>query len=87
MSQCHCLMNWREYLTVDPTILAGKPVIRGSRLSVDFILGLLGEGWDQTDILRNYPGIQPQDIAACHQYASEMLASERIYPLPVLVPA
>jgi uncharacterized protein (DUF433 family) len=64
-------------------VLAGKPVIRGSRLAVDFVVGLLGQGWTEADILRNYPGITHEDIAACLQYASEILQSEKVYPAAI----
>ena len=60
-------MNWRDRITLDAAVLAGKPVVRGSRLAVDFIVGLLGQGWTEADILRNYPGITHDDIAACRQ--------------------
>jgi uncharacterized protein (DUF433 family) len=73
-------MNWRDRITLDAAVLAGKPVVRGSRLAVDFIVGLLGQGWSEADILRNYPGITHEDIAACLQYASEILRSERCIP-------
>jgi uncharacterized protein (DUF433 family) len=63
-------MNWRDHITLDASVLAGKPVIRGSQLAVDFIAGLLGQGW--TDIVRNYPGITHDDIAACLHYATEI---------------
>jgi len=54
---------------------------RDTRLAVDFIVGLLGQGWTQADILRNYPGVTHDDIAACLQYASETLQAEKVYPL------
>ena len=75
-------MAWQDRITIDQSILAGKPVIRDSRLSVDFILGLLGQDWTEADILRNYPGITHDDIAACLAYASEVLRAEKVYPLP-----
>jgi len=74
-------MIWRDRIVIDPTVLAGKPVIRGTRLAVDFILSLLGQGWSESDILRNYPGLAHEDIAACLQYASEVLQAEKVYPL------
>ena len=73
-------MDWRDKIDLNPSVLAGKPVVRGSRLSVDFILGLMGQGWTEIDVLRNYPGITHEDIAACLQYASEILQSEKVYP-------
>lgn len=74
-------MNWRDRITIDPTVLAGKPVIRGTRLAVDLILSLLGQGWSESDVFRNYPGLAHEDVAACLQYASEVLQAEKVYPL------
>lgn len=74
-------MNWQEHITVHPDVLVGKPVIKGTRLSVDFILGLLAQGWPEKEILRNYPGISGDDIRACLAYASETLRLEKVYPL------
>jgi uncharacterized protein (DUF433 family) len=67
-------------IVLDPSILAGKPVIRGTRLSVDFIIGLMADGWEEPDILRNYPGLTHEDIAACLAYARDALRSEKVYP-------
>jgi uncharacterized protein (DUF433 family) len=76
-------MSWKDRIAFDVAILAGKPVIRGTRLAVDFIVGLLGQGWTEADILRNYPGITHEDISACLQYASEILQSEKVYPAAI----
>jgi len=67
-------------IVLDPTILAGKPVIRGSRIAVDFVIGLLADGWNDKDILHNYPGLSHDDIAACLAYARDALRSEKVYP-------
>ena len=69
-----------ERIVLDPAVLAGKPVIRGTRLSVEFIIGLLADGWSEADILRNYPGITRDDVAACLGYARDVLRSEKVYP-------
>ena len=74
-------MVWQERITIDPTILVGKPVIKGTRLAVEFIVDLLAHGWTEAEILRNYPGITPEDIRACLAYASALLHAERVYPL------
>ena len=74
-------MTWQERIVIDPEILVGKPVIRGSRLAVEFIVGLLGEGWSEEEILRNYPGLVKEDIQACLRYASATLQAEKVYPL------
>ena len=51
-------MDWREKITVDPEVAAGKPVIKGTRLTVDFILDLLAAGWTYEEILENYPQLE-----------------------------
>jgi len=53
-----------------PDVLAGKPVIRGTRLSVEFVIGLMADGWSEADILENYPGITHDDILACLRLCS-----------------
>lgn len=58
-------------IVVDPGILIGKPVVRGTRLSVEFLIGLLAQGWSEADILRNYPGLAHEDLLACLAYAQE----------------
>jgi uncharacterized protein (DUF433 family) len=67
-------------ITLDPKVLAGKPVIRGTRLSVEFVIGLMAEGWSETDILANNPGITHDDILACFAYARDTLSSEKVFP-------
>jgi uncharacterized protein (DUF433 family) len=67
-------------IVLDQTVLTGKPVIRGTRLSVDFIIGLMADGWAEADILRNYPGVAHEDVAACLAYARDMLRAEKVYP-------
>ena len=59
---------WRERITLDPRVLVGKPVIRGTRLSVEFIVSLAASGWTESQILENYPGITRDDILACLRY-------------------
>ena len=49
-------MNWQERIIIDPQILVGKPVIKGTRLAEEFIAVLLAQGWSDDEILRNYPG-------------------------------
>ena len=73
-------MSDHQRIVLDPAVLAGKPVIRGTRLSVDFIIGLLADGWSEADILRQYEGITRDDIAACLAYARDALTSEKVYP-------
>jgi uncharacterized protein (DUF433 family) len=73
-------MNWQERIVIDPGILVGKPIVRGTRLAVEFIVDLLAQGRSEAEILRNYPGLTHEDIQACLSYASAMLQTERVYP-------
>jgi uncharacterized protein (DUF433 family) len=74
-------MSWRDHITIDPRILVGKPAVKGTRISVEMVVDLLAAGWTQEQILNNYPTLQPDDIRACLAYASELLHSERVFPL------
>ena len=67
-------------IVLDPKVLSGKPVIRGTRLAVEFVLGLLADGWGEADILANYPGLTHDDIIACLAYARDTVSSERVFP-------
>jgi uncharacterized protein (DUF433 family) len=73
-------MTDHSRIVLDASVLVGKPVIRGTRLSVDFIIGLMADGWAEADILRNYPGITHEDVAACLAYARDALRAEKVYP-------
>jgi len=73
--------EWENRIEINPRILVGKLVVKGTRLSVEFIIDLLAQGWPESEILRNYPGLVQEDIQACLAYASAMLRSERVYPL------
>jgi uncharacterized protein (DUF433 family) len=61
-------------IALDPDILIGKPVIRGTRLAVEFVVGLMADGWTETDILKSYPGVTHEDLLACLAYARDTLA-------------
>ena len=73
-------MTEHPRITLAPDVLVGKPVIRGTRLSVEFVIGLMAEGWTETDILENYPGVTHDDIIACLAYARDALSSEKVFP-------
>ena len=71
--------DWQDRIEKVPGILRGKPVIKGTRISVELIVGYLAGGaWSEEDILTNYPGITPEDIEACRQFAA---TGERLYVL------
>lgn len=73
---------WRERIVVDPKILVGKPVIKGTRIAVELIIDLLARGYTHDQIIEQYDHITRADIQACLAYASETLRSERVYALP-----
>jgi uncharacterized protein (DUF433 family) len=75
-------MNWQNRITVDPNVLVGKPIVKGTRISVEFIVDLLGRGWTFEQILREYDHLTQEDIQACLAYASDILKSERVYLSP-----
>ncbi len=68
-------------ISSNPGILAGKPVVRGTRLSVEFILNLLAHGANTQEILEEYKGLQDADIQACLLFASKSLANASFMPL------
>lgn len=67
-------------IVLDPQVLAGKPIVRGTRLSVEFVLGLFAESWSEAEVLQNYPVLKCDDIRACLAYARDALAFEKVYP-------
>jgi uncharacterized protein (DUF433 family) len=71
-----------ERIVVDSEILAGKPIIRGTRLAVEFILELLAAGQSEQDLLAEYPGLTHEDILACLSYASYLAHEYKAYPVP-----
>ena len=74
-------MNWRNHIHTDPAILVGKPIVKGTRLSVDFLLGLLAEGWSEDQILENYPQLSHESLQAIFAFSAEVMREEVIYPL------
>ncbi len=68
-------------ITFNPQIFGGKPVIRGRRLAVEHVLGLLAAGDTSDTLLAAYPWLEPDDIRACLLYARKLVAQERIEPL------
>jgi uncharacterized protein (DUF433 family) len=70
-----------ERIVLDPKVMTGKPVIRGTRLTVDFILNLLAHGATEAEILREYAGLKHEDIRACYFFATKSLESTTFMPL------
>jgi uncharacterized protein (DUF433 family) len=72
-----------ERITINPQIFGGKPIIRGRRLAVEHVLGMLAAGDDFAVILKGYPWLEPADIQACLVYARRQVGNERIEPLDI----
>ena len=69
-------MNWKEHIIVNPDVLAGKPIVKGTRLSIEFLLGLLANGWTMDKIIQNYPQLSPTDLQAVFSFAQTCLQDE-----------
>lgn len=69
-------MSRQQYITVDPAILVGKPIIRGTRLSVELILDRLADGWTAEDLYAAYPALRPETLRAVLAMAAELVREE-----------
>ena len=69
-------MNWKDRIEVNPEVLVGKPIIKGSRISVELILDRLADGWSMEDVLTSYPHISREDVLAALSFASELFKEE-----------
>jgi len=74
-------MEWKDHIDIDPAVLVGKPVIKGTRIAVEFIMDLLAQGWSEQNIFENYPGITHEDVISCLRYTEQIIKTERIYAL------
>lgn len=77
-------MDWRQYIHSEEKILLGKPTVKGTRLSVEFILGLFANGWTIQQVLENYPGLTPESVQAVFVFVAECMQDESLYMLPFL---
>ncbi len=64
-------MNWQNRIISDKAVLLGKPTIKGTRLSVEFILERFANGWTEAQILENYPRLTREDLQAIHSYSNK----------------
>ena len=78
-------MDWRQYIHADPEILLGKPVVKGTRLAVDFILRLFAVGWTEQQVLENYPTLTEEALRAVFAFAAECMREEALYAVPARV--
>lgn len=73
--------DWRDRVVVDPKVLVGKPVIKGTRIAVELVIDLLARGYTREQVRGQYDHVTDEDIQACLAYAADVLRSERVYAL------
>jgi uncharacterized protein (DUF433 family) len=66
-------MNWKDYIVSDKEVLLGKPTIKGTRISVEHVVGLLAQGWGEAQILENYPRLTKESLQAVFTYIQECI--------------
>lgn len=74
-------MDWRAHIGSDRDILSGKPVVRGTRLAVDFVLDLFAAGWTHEQVLDSYPQLTPEALRAVFAFAAEAMHDESVYAM------
>ncbi|MBN1581303.1 MAG: DUF433 domain-containing protein [Anaerolineae bacterium] len=75
--------QFEQRISIDPKVMVGKPVIRGTRIPVELIVRMLAQGIPENDILEEYPRLQLEDIRAALAYAAQVLAHEDVFPLTI----
>lgn len=66
-------MNWKDYIISDKEVLLGKPTVKGTRISVEHIIGLLAQGWDEAQILENFPRLTKESLQGVFSYLQECI--------------
>ncbi len=74
-------MKWKDYIESNPEVLFGKPVLKGTRISVELILEKLGEGTSEDQLLKSYPNLSSKQIQACLLFAAQSLRGEVTFPV------
>jgi len=75
------MVNLTEHVEINPKILLGKPIIRGTRIPVELIVKLIAQGWKNEEIIKEYPALKEEDIRAALLYAEKVLEEEEIFSL------
>ncbi|ABD88050.1 DUF433 domain-containing protein [Rhodopseudomonas palustris] len=70
----------QDRIVIDPAVLGGQPVIRGTTITVESVIGLMADGWKEPDILAKHPALAPADIAACLSYARDLVHAKKVFP-------
>ena len=77
----HCSMNWQEYIISDQQVLLGKPIIKGTRISVELILELFSNGWSEAQILDSYPTLSTESLRSVFAYLKNCMQQELYFPI------
>jgi len=72
------MKNYQNFIEINHQILLGKPIVKGSRIAVEFILRKMSQGAKKEDILKMYPNLKNEEIEACFEYAADILANEEV---------
>jgi len=75
-------MDWRNFIVSDEGVLLGKPAIKGTRISVEHVIGLLAQGWTEKQILENYPRLTKESLQAVFSYIQDCIADGLLFPPP-----
>jgi uncharacterized protein (DUF433 family) len=77
-------MRWQERIVSTNGVMAGKPCIKGTRLTIDFLLERLASGWTEKELFESYPDLTPEDLRAIFAYASESMRDHLFLPVPTV---
>lgn len=75
------MLDWKEHIVSDSKVLLGKPVIKGTRISVEFIMERLADGWSVEEITENYPRVTQESISAVYAFVYEFIKDSMLYPV------
>lgn len=76
------MVKWEEYITTDPNVLLGKPCVKGTRLSVEFIVKLYASGWTEEMMFQNYPRLTPETLQAVFAFIADCIKDVALFELP-----
>ena len=76
-------IDWEDYIEADPEIMVGKPVIKGTRITVELILEFLAGGWSAEQVLESYPDLTPESLRAVFAFAAELVSEQRFFGVPL----
>jgi uncharacterized protein (DUF433 family) len=76
-------IDWEDYIVADPEVMVGKPVVKGTRITAEFVLELLVAGWTEAMILDGYPSLSPEALRAVYAFAAQVVGEQRFFAVPL----